>query len=88
MYQSSGGLVITFDSAQQAMQAESRLGNKGGIMSLIVTPRSVSSNCGFSLFVESENVEILQIKMSEKKILYKSIYEKKYKEGVTYYEKC
>lgn len=84
----NNGVVVTFDSVQQAMQGEHRLRETLFVISLIVTPRAVSSNCGFSLFVTGEGVEMLGDIMNSLQIKYKTLYQKFLREGIVCYERC
>lgn len=80
-------VVVTFDSVQQAMQAEVRLRETVFAVSLVVTPRSVSSSCGFSLLIICERVEQLTQTLELLRIRYKKMYGKISREGITHYER-
>lgn len=81
------GVIITFDSAQQAMHGEAQLLQKSIAVTLIVTPRAVSSNCGFSLQVIDISPRELYDLLCEFQITHKDLYTKTHREGVVYYEK-
>lgn len=80
-------IIITFDSAQQAMMAESILEQSSIAVTLIVTPRTVTSNCGFSLSVVVETAESLETTLQKNSVPYKELFIKDIREGVPYYEK-
>lgn len=81
-------LIITFDSTQHAMMAEMVLKKENIPVTLIVTPRSVTSNCGFSLLIEFSETGQLKEILINSKTPFNKIYKKELREEITYYEAC
>ncbi|MBN2657611.1 MAG: DUF3343 domain-containing protein [Spirochaetales bacterium] len=52
--------VLTFKNTHDAMEEEERLDEGGYNMKLIPTPREISSECGFSIRVKSENPAVTE----------------------------
>ena len=52
--------VLTFKSTHDAMEEEERLSEGGVSMKLIPTPRAISSECGFSIKVKSDDLSIAE----------------------------
>ena len=78
--------IITFESVHFALKCESILGESDLSISLITTPRSVTSRCGFSLEVK-EGAESVALKLNELNLKYDILYELEIVDGVKYYAK-
>ncbi len=65
--------VLTFADTQSAMKEEETLKKKGYFIKTIPTPRAISSECGFSLKLESEADNITE-KLTENTNLIDKIY--------------
>ncbi len=79
--------IVTFESVHQALKSESELLKGEQSVSLITTPRSVSSQCGFSLELENVSAEETKKILIEKKLKFDALYEKSVRDGVKYYAK-
>jgi hypothetical protein len=69
--------VITFPSSHQAMHADKIFSKSEIKCEIIPTPREISSECGFSLLGEIEDILILQEFSTKNKIKFNKIYIKK-----------
>ena len=78
---------MTFQSVHHALHCESKLLEESIKLTLITTPRSVTSNCGFSVEIEECNAETTQKMLTELTITYEGLYEKSLRDGVKYYAK-
>ena len=72
--------LITFESTQFALQAETVFKDRDISFKTIPTPREVSHSCGLALLFDPEDVEIVKELVEEEKIdidgLYKFLKEK------------
>ncbi|MCX7883480.1 MAG: DUF3343 domain-containing protein [Caloramator sp.] len=66
--------LITFESVNFAMQAESVLKNEGIYHQVIPTPREITLSCGLSIRFNVDNVEKIKTFVDNKKINIKKIY--------------
>jgi hypothetical protein len=78
--------IVTFDSVHFALKSEATLESGEFDIALITTPRSVTSQCGFSLEVK-ESFEIVKSRLIELNLRYDSLYELSIVEGVKFYAK-
>jgi len=69
--------VLTFESTHLAMHAYKRLANSDIKCEVIPTPRQISSECGFSILGETNNIIALKDFNLLNKIKYDKIYTKK-----------
>lgn len=53
--------ILTFETSHDAMKEEDSLKNTDLSVKMIPTPRGISSECGFSLKIDSDNIEITEI---------------------------
>ncbi len=79
--------IVTFESVHQALKCESKLMDGEWVISLITTPRSVSSRCGFSLELENRTSEETKKILIELELKFDALYEKSVRDGVKYYAK-
>jgi len=73
--------VITFISSHQAMQANKKFIKSKHKCEIIPTPREISSECGFSLQGESDNLQEIVDFCQKSGLVYEAIY---IKSGVKY----
>lgn len=73
--------VITFISSHQAMQANKKFIKSKHKCEIIPTPREISSECGFSLQGETENIQEIVNFCQKSDLAYEIIY---IKSGVKY----
>lgn len=66
--------LITFESVNFAMQAESVLKNEGIYHQVIPTPREITLSCGLSIRFNVDNVENIKAFVDNKKINIKNMY--------------
>ncbi|MDA3812051.1 MAG: DUF3343 domain-containing protein [Spirochaetaceae bacterium] len=52
--------ILTFKTSHDAMKEEVSLLQQGFALKMIPTPRGISSECGFSIKVESEDLNITE----------------------------
>lgn len=76
--------IITFTSSQQALRAESLLGQSGITSRLITAPRAISSECGFCLLVKKASDD-LATELKDMAVEYSHIYIRQKMDGVTRY---
>ncbi len=81
------GTIITFSSVHLALKCEDEMVSAGHSVLLITTPRSVSSNCGFSVEIEEKSYKDIKSSLLELNIKYDGLYEKDTRDGVKYYAK-
>ncbi len=79
--------IVTFKSVHHALNCESKLLEDSIQLTLITTPRSVTSNCGFSVEMEECDSEAAKKILIERTINYEGLYEKSIRDGVKYYAK-
>lgn len=79
--------VMTFESSHQAMAAEKALLLAGQKLSIIPTPREISSECGFSLLLENTGEQQLYDRMKELKLNWSALYSVGAAKGAKTYEK-
>jgi hypothetical protein len=77
--------IITFTSSQQALRAESLLGQSGITSRLITAPRAISSECGFCLLVKKTGADDLATELKDMAVEYSHIYIRQKMDGVTRY---
>lgn len=70
-------IVISFLSSHQAMLANKILAKSNFKCEIIPTPREISSECGFSILGEVENLETFHLFINEMKLDYAKIYIKR-----------
>jgi hypothetical protein len=70
-------VVITFTSSHLAMHANKLFSNSEISCEIIPTPRQISSECGFTLLGEVEDLVVLQEFIEKNKIDSDKIYVKK-----------
>lgn len=70
-------IVITFPSSHLAMHANKLFSNSIIDCEIIPTPRQISSECGFTILGDVENMVILQEFIRKNKIDFDKIYIKK-----------
>lgn len=58
--------ILTFRNTHEAMDEERRLKEEGFVMKMIPTPRGISSECGFSIRVDSEGDSITEVLTARK----------------------
>ncbi|MFA7057887.1 MAG: DUF3343 domain-containing protein [Candidatus Cloacimonadales bacterium] len=69
--------VITFISSHHAMQANKKFVKSKIKSEIIPTPRQISSECGFSIQGEADNLQELTNFCQDSKLSYEVIYIKK-----------
>jgi len=79
--------IITFQSVHFALKCESKLLESDENITLITTPRSVSSQCGFSLEISDCDGDVCRTKLEKESITYDALYEKSVIDGVKQYVK-
>lgn len=52
--------ILTFKNTHAAMEEEKNLLNHGETIKMIPTPRGISSECGFSIRVQSNDINITE----------------------------
>ncbi|SKA97500.1 Protein of unknown function [Caloramator quimbayensis] len=66
--------IITFESVNFAMQAESVLKNENIYHQVIPTPREITLSCGLSIRFNVDNVENIKTFVDNKRINIKNMY--------------
>ncbi len=66
-------LVITFHSTHHALKAERILKEKMEVL-VIPIPRSISANCGIALKVEGQDLNRIEMILSERPVPFDGIY--------------
>jgi hypothetical protein len=66
--------ILTFDSVHHALRAEKILREKGIPISVINTPRHISSDCGISLRFEDKLEQRIVKVLKDESAQYKNIY--------------
>lgn len=67
-------LIITFESANFAMQTEAFLKNEEISLQIMPTPREITLSCGLSIKTPVDNLDKIQGFVDEKKIRVKGLY--------------
>lgn len=80
-------ILITFESTNYAMQAESQLKNAGINFQVIPTPREITLSCGLSIRLPMEYIKTVQDIISSGQIKIKELYEVKNLKGHKSYNK-
>ncbi len=65
--------ILTFINSHEAMKEEDSLKKRGLTLKMIPTPREISSECGFSIKIDSDNDDITR-QLTEKENSIEKIY--------------
>lgn len=79
--------IITFQSVHHALKCEDVLLQNSLKLSLITTPRSVTSRCGFSVEISDMAYKIVKEYLVNSNLKYDALYEKSIEDGIKYYAK-
>lgn len=80
-------ILITFESANYAMQTEAYLKSVGIKLQIMPTPREITLSCGLSIKTPMDNYQKLKEIIDLKKIKIKSLYSLKINENKKIIEK-
>lgn len=78
-------ILITFESTNYAMQAESQLKKANASFQVIPTPREITLSCGLSIRIPENYIKIVKDMIKSGKIKIKELYEVKNLEGQKIY---
>ncbi|MCX7951265.1 MAG: DUF3343 domain-containing protein [Clostridiales bacterium] len=67
-------IIITFESTNFAIQAETTLKSLGLSVQIIPTPREITLSCGISILSAKENLNKVDELVAENKIRIKEVY--------------
>lgn len=67
-------IIISFDSANYAMQTEAVLKSEGIPLQMMPTPREITLSCGLSIKISVDNLNKIYQLVDEEKIKIKALY--------------
>lgn len=71
------GYYFTFDTISEALRFEKELKNSNIYVKLMPVPRRFSSSCGTCAAIEKNDLEEVELLISEKNLIYHELYDNK-----------